>query len=88
MVDTESGVSLSAKRYAKLLQCQAWTEDKNVMIRLPDGREFAAGSNEVAQALSDLLGRDVETQSAEDAETIVHEFPSGITDGEGDPYSL
>ncbi len=37
VVDAESGVSLSAKRYAKLLNCRAWTSDTEVIIKLPDG---------------------------------------------------
>ncbi|RMD85741.1 MAG: hypothetical protein D6815_01215, partial [Candidatus Dadabacteria bacterium] len=43
VVDAKTGVSLSAKRYAALLQCQAWTQDDAVFIRLPDGREYPAG---------------------------------------------
>ncbi len=56
------------------------------MIRLPDSREYAAGSAEVARGLSDLLGRQVTTRSAEATETIQHEFPTAITEGEGEPF--
>jgi len=86
VVDKESGVSLSAKRYADLLRCQAWTSDGGVMIRLPDGGEYPVGSAEVAHALSDLLGRKVTTRSAEATETIQHEFPTAVTEGEGEPF--
>lgn len=86
VVDAESGVSLSAKRYADLLRCQAWTSDSEVTIRLPDGRELPAGSAEVARGLSDLLGRQVTTRSAEATETIQHEFPTAVTEGEGEPF--
>ncbi|MGI9233458.1 MAG: MOSC domain-containing protein [Woeseiaceae bacterium] len=86
VVDKESGVSLSAKRYADLLSCQAWTSDGEVMIRTPDNSENPAGSAEVARALSDLLGRQVTTRSAEAAATIQHEFPTAITEGEGEPF--
>lgn len=86
VVDAESGVSLSAKRYANLLRCRARTSDSGVMIRLPDGRELPAGSAEVARDLSDLLGRQVTTRSAESIETIQHEFPTAITEGEGEPF--
>ncbi len=55
VVDADSGVSLSAKRYADLLRCRAWTSDGEVMIGMPDGDEFLAGSVEVARRLSDLL---------------------------------
>lgn len=86
VVDAASGVSLSAKRYADLLDCRAWTSDSGVMIRLPDGREFPAGSAEAARGLSDLLGREVTTRSAEATETIRHEFPTAVTKGEGKPF--
>ena len=86
VVDAESGVSMSAKRYADLLHCRAWTSGSEVMIRLPDSREFPAGSAEVARGLSDLLGRQVTTRSAEAIETIQHEFPTAITEGEGEPF--
>jgi len=86
VVDRGSGVSLSAKRYADLLSCRAWTSDGEVMIRIPDRREYPAGSAEVARALSDLLGRQVTTRSAEATETIRHEFPTTITEGEGKPF--
>ena len=86
VVDAESGVSLSAKRYADLLRCRAWTSDGAVMIELPNGREYAAGSAEVADGLSHLLGRQVATRSADATETIQHEFPTAVTEGEGEPF--
>ena len=79
-------MSLSAKRYADLLRCRAWTSDSEVMIRTPDGRECPAGSAEVALGLSDLLGRQVTTRSAEATETIRHEFPTVVTEGKGRPF--
>lgn len=86
VVDAESGVSLSAKRYADLLRCRARTRDGEVIVSLPDRREYAAGSAEVARGLSDLLGRQVTTRSAEATETIQHEFPTAVTEGEGEPF--
>ena len=86
VVDAESGVSLSAKRYADLLRCRAWTSDGEVMIGLPNGRKYAAGSAEVADALTALLGRQVATQSADVTEKIQHEFPTAVTEGEGEPF--
>lgn len=86
VVDAESGVSLSAKRYADLLACRAWTSDGEVTIMLPDGRKLPAGSIEVARGLSKLLGRQVTTRSAAATETIRHEFPTAVTEGEGDPF--
>ena len=86
VVDKESGVSLSAKRYPDLLRCQAWTSEGGVMIRTPDGGEYPVGSVDVARVLSDLLGRDVVTRSAKATETIQHEFPTAVTEGEGEPF--
>ena len=86
VVDAESGVSLSAKRYAELLSCRAWTIDTEIMIALPDGSEFPVASTEAAIGLTDLLGREVVTRSAESTQTIQHEFPTAITEGEGEPY--
>lgn len=86
VVDAESGVSLSAKRYPDLLRCCAWTSDGDVMVRLPDGRELPVSSDDVALGLSDLLGRQVTTCSAETIETIQHEFPTAVTEGEGEPF--
>jgi uncharacterized protein len=86
VVDVESGVSLSAKRYADLLRCRAWTSDRAVMIKLPDNRELPAGSAELSRGLSDLLGRQVTTRTADATETIRHEFPTAVTEGEGEPF--
>jgi uncharacterized protein YcbX len=86
VVDAESGVSLSAKRYAELLSCRAWTNDNEIMIAMPDGSEFPVGSTEAANGLSALLGRKVITRSAESTQTIQHEFPTAITEGEGEPF--
>lgn len=86
VVDVDTGVSLSAKRYADLLRCRARTSDGEVIISIPDHRDYAAGSAEVARGLSDLLGRHVTTRSAEATETIQHEFPTAVTEGEGEPF--
>ena len=56
------------------------------MIRTQDGAQHPVGSVEVARALSDLLGRDVTTRSAEASEKIQHEFPTAVTEGEGEPF--
>lgn len=86
VVDADSGVSLSAKRYADILRCRAWTSGGEVIIGLPDDREYPAGSAEIARSLSELLGRDVLTRSAADTETIRHEFPTAVREGEGEPF--
>lgn len=86
VVDAVSGVSLSAKRYADLLHCRAWTNDGEVMIMLPDGRQSPAGSDEIARGLSELLGREVTTRSAAATGTIQHEFPKAVTEGEGEAF--
>ena len=56
------------------------------MVQLPDGRELAVSSDEAAFGLSELLGRQVTTRSAEDTESIQHEFPTAVTEGEGEPF--
>ena len=86
VVDAETGVSLSAKRYADLLRCRARTSDGEVLISIPDNSECAAGSADAARGLSDLLGRQVTTHSAEATETIQHEFPTAVTEGHGEPF--
>ena len=86
VVDAKTGVSLSAKRYAELLSCRAWTSDREVMIALPDGSELPVDSTEAANGLSALLERKVITRSAESTQTIRHEFPTAITEGEGEPF--
>jgi len=86
VVDAVSGVSLSAKRYPDLLRCSARTSDGHVMVKLPDSRELPVGSGGVELGLSDLLGRAVTTRSAEIIETIRHEFPTAVTEGEGEPF--
>ena len=86
VVDTESGVSLSAKRYADLLCCRARTGDDGVLITIPGHDEYPAGSTELACRLSALLERQVTTRSADAVETIQHEFPTAVTEGEGKPF--
>jgi len=86
VVDAKSGVSLSAKRYPDLLRCRAWISDGDVMVRLPNNREMSVASDDAALGLSDLLGRQVTTRSAETVETIQHEFPTAVTEGEGEPF--
>ena len=86
VVDATSGVSLSAKRYPELLRCRATTSDGQVSVALPDGREFPVDSVETAARLSELLGRNVVTRSAESVDNIRHEFPTAVTEGEGDPF--
>ena len=65
VVDAESGVSLSAKRYAQLLACRAWTTGGEVMIGLPDDSEVSADSSAAASSLSALLDRRVAVQKPE-----------------------
>ena len=62
VVDPETGVSLSAKRYPDLLRCRAWTSDAGVIVRLPDNRELPVDSDELAHDLSELLKRQVTTR--------------------------
>lgn len=86
VVDADTGVSLSAKRYADLLRCQARTGDDGVLITIPGHDEYPAGSTELAHRLSELLGRKVITCSADAVKTIQHEFPTAVTEGAGKPF--
>ena len=86
VVDAESGVSLSAKRYAELLACRAWTTQDQVMIGLPDGSEFPADSTDAAEELSALISRRVVVRRAGTGHTVRHEFPTDLPTGEGEPF--
>ena len=86
VVDAESGVSLSAKRYGDLLQCHARTHNNEVIVRLPTGRELPASSDELSRGLSDLLKRPVVMRQASAVDAIRHEFPEAVREGTGDPF--
>lgn len=86
VVDRETGVSLSAKRYPVLLQCSARISGERVLVTLPDGSESPVDSPALAEALSGLLDRQVAMRAADTIETIRHEFPTAVTEGEGDPF--
>jgi hypothetical protein len=86
VVDAESGVSLSAKRYLDLLRCRAWTNGDEVMIGLPDGSELVADSAQAADGLSDLLGRRVTVRNAGAGHEVRHEFPTDLAVGEGETF--
>jgi uncharacterized protein YcbX len=86
VVDAETGVSLSAKRYADLLGCRAWTNGDGVMIGLPDGSELVADSPEATVGLSNLLGRRVTVRTAGAGYTVRHEFPTDLAVGEGETF--
>ena len=84
VVDAESGVSLSAKRYPELLSCRAWTNNGAVVIGLPDGSELVADSPQAADGLSDLLRRRVTVRIAGTGHAVRHEFPTDLYVGEGE----
>ena len=86
VVDAKTGVSLSAKRYADLLRCRAWTKGSEVMIGLPDGSELVADSPEATDGLSNLLGRRVTVRTAGAGHRVRHEFPSDLAVGEGETF--
>lgn len=86
VVDEQSGVSLSAKRYPDLLHCRAWTRDGEIIVKLPNSRELPVNSGELVRGLCGLLGRKVTTRSAEVTGTIRHEFPTAVLEGDGEPF--
>ena len=76
VIDMDSGVSLSAKRYGALLFCQTRTVDDGVRIEFPDGEDLDADSPGAAEKLSALLNRRVVVQEARQGRLIQHEFPT------------
>lgn len=71
LLDTESGHVVSAKRpkrWGALLGLASMSEGSDVRVVLPDGSALLAGSRELDERLSALLGRDV---------TLVSEAPPG-----------
>ncbi|MFQ5678570.1 MAG: MOSC domain-containing protein [Gemmatimonadota bacterium] len=86
VLDAETGVSLSAKRYAELLQCRARTADGQVRIEFPDGSEVPADGPEAAELLSALLDRRVLVRRAGSETVVRHEFPTEIATGAGEPF--
>ncbi len=82
VVDAESGVALSAKRYGELLSCQAWTDGGRVMVGLPDGSVADADRRETSDGLSKFLDRRVVVRKAGKAESMRNEFTTDTsTDG-------
>ena len=59
VVDAATGLLVSAKRDARLLEAFARTEAEGVVIRLPDGTEHLAADPATAGTLSTWLDRDV-----------------------------
>src|SRR4029450_860203 len=60
IVDQATGKVLTAKRWGVLLEASARLEAAGEgVLRLPDGREHAAGDPGTDEALSAWLGRDV-----------------------------
>ncbi len=86
VVDAESGVSLSAKRYPALLSYRAWTAGIQVMIESPDGTELPCDAPEIAAGLSKLLHRGVALRQASAAHAVRHEFPKDAMAAEGEPF--
>ncbi len=86
VIDVDSGVSLSAKRYAELLRCRCRTVGDTVRIEFADGDKLDADSSRAAEKLSALLDRRVGVQAVGDGSVVRHEFPTEIATGSGAPY--
>jgi len=86
VVDRDSGVSLSAKRYGALLTCRARTVDDGVIIEFSDGERIDADSPRAGDRLSHLLERPVAVATRSHEQPIRHEFPTEISTGEGEPF--
>ena len=55
VIDVDSGVSLSAKRYAELLRCRCRTVGDTVSIEFADGDNLDADSSRAAELLEPIL---------------------------------
>ena len=86
VIDVDSGVSLSAKRYGELLHCRARTVGERVNIEFPDGDDMDADSPKAAEKLSTLLNRHVVVQTIRSGSVVRHEFPTEIATGSGTPF--
>lgn len=87
VVDVESGVSLSAKRYGQLLTCSAWTDPDtgSVLVGFEDGSVFEADDTRTASMLSELLDRRVAVAEASADWSVRHEFSTDTSSEEADP---
>jgi len=86
VVDRDSAVSLSAKRYGALLTCRAMTVNGEVLIEFPDGEHVGAESPKASERLSQMLERPVLIAKRSLDAPIRHEFPTEIATGEGAPF--
>ena len=81
LVDSLSGVFLSAKRHGRLLEASATTtSDGAVVITLPGGEELEAADPATAVLLSDWLGHRVELRRPTDEVTPSYEALADSTD--------
>ena len=86
VIDADSGVSLSAKRYGELLLCSARTIGERVTIEFPDGEDLDADSSRARERLSVLLDRRVVVGVVPEDGVVQHEFPTEIATGAGVPF--
>ena len=86
VIDVDSGVSLSAKRYGELLRCRSRTVGERVTIEFPDGEDLDADSSRAWERLSTLLDRRVVVQAVREGGVVKHEFPTEIATGSGAPF--
>ena len=87
VVDVESGVSLSAKRYGQLLTCSAWTDPDSgsVLVGFEHGSVFGVDDSRTASLLSELLDRRVRLVEASLDWAVRHEFSTNTSSEEADP---
>jgi hypothetical protein len=81
LVDTDTGVFMSAKRHGALLEAAPRTEpDGSVVIGLPGGAEVRTGDAEANGVLSDWLGHGVELRTPAEGVAPAYESLSDPTD--------
>jgi hypothetical protein len=89
LVDSVSGVFLSAKRHGRLLEASAATaNDGTVVIGLPNGEELEAADPATAASLSEWLGHDVEIRRPADGVMPAYEALADSTDEGSDTVTF
>jgi uncharacterized protein YcbX len=80
VVDPAARKVLSAKRYADLLQASARLEGGDVVVTLPDGKDYEASDPGVHTALSAWLDKEVRLEPPRADEPFPMEMYTGMSD--------
>jgi uncharacterized protein YcbX len=80
IVDSETGIVLTARRVPVLLLATSCVSDGGVELRLPDGQVLVGPGEHADDVLSTWIGRRVELVNAESVDAGVGEFFEDATD--------